>query len=113
MTRYWLTALGVSLGLTLCIELGFALLCRKRGRALLITALVNLLTNPPAVLCRLLWRYFALPCGGLLIALMEISIVFLEGLLYKKSREFSRPWLFSLGANALSFGLGVLLQRIL
>lgn len=106
--RAWLLSLGVSLALTLVIELGFALIFRRRGRALLYVALANLLTNPAAVLCvRLCAVYTALPSAAV-TAGAEILAVLTEGLVYKTSQEgFSRPWLFSLGANALSYGLGL------
>lgn len=104
MTGRWLAVFGLSLGLTLLIELGFALLCRKRGRALLLAALANLLTNPVVVLTVLVW--------GAPVWLMEALAVLTEGFIYGKSREdFSRPYLFSLCANALSFGLGLLLNH--
>ena len=102
--RNWLLALGVSLGLTLVLELAFALLCHKRGRALLFTALVNVLTNPVVVLAVRMW---AAP-----VWLMEALAVLTEGFLYDKSREFSHPYLFSLAANALSFGLGLALGHL-
>jgi len=113
MTGYLLASLGISLALTLCFELGFALLCRKRGRALWMTALVNVLTNPVVVLTALLWRHFALPGYAAAVAVLEISAVAIEGLIYQKSRLFARPYLFSLFANAVSYGLGLLLNHIL
>lgn len=103
--RAWLFALGVSLGLTLALELIFALLCRKRGRALLLVALGNVLTNPAVVLAVRMW--------GAPVWLMEALAVLTEGVIYQKSREFSRPYLFSLAANALSFGLGLALRHLL
>ena len=114
MMRAWFFSLGISLCLTLALELTYALAFRKRGRALLLVALSNVLTNPVVVLCALLWRYFALPGYAFSVAALELAAVFVEGLVYKISREgFSRPYLFSLGANALSFSLGALLQFIL
>ena len=103
--RAWLLALGISLGLTLALELGFALLCHKRGRALLFVLLVNVLTNPAVVL--------TVRMGAAPVWLMEGLAVLTEGFLYRKSREFSRPYLFSLAANALSFGVGLALGHLL
>lgn len=112
--RSWLLSLGVSLALTLSFELGFALMCRRRGRALLLIALANVLTNPAVVLAALLWRSYALPAYPAAVAALELCAVLAEGFIYKKSREgFLRPYRFSLAANAVSFGLGVLLGRIL
>lgn len=110
MTRHILLSLGGSLALTLLVECGFALVVGKRGRALLLTALVNALTNPAAVLASLAWRFYALPLYPAAVAVLEVLAVLVEGFIYKKSWEgFSRPYLFSLAANALSFGLGLIL----
>lgn len=110
----WYPALGVSLGLTLAAELGLVLLLRKRGRALLFTALANLLTNPPVVLTALLWRAYGLPGYAAAVAGLELLAVGTEGFVYQKCRAgFSHPYRFSLAANALSFGLGLALRRIL
>jgi len=110
----WFAALGVSLALTLAVELGFALLCRHRGRALVLVALVNVLTNPLAVQAALLWRAFALPGYAAAVAALELLAVGAEGFVYQKSRSgFARPYVFSLAANVLSFGMGLLLRFIL
>ena len=107
-------ALGVSLALTLAVELGFALLCRHRGRTLLLVALVNVLTNPLVVQAALLWRQYALPGYAAAVAVLEVLAVLIEGLIYQKSRRgFARPYVFSLAANVLSFGLGLLLRMFL
>ncbi len=114
MTRAWLTSLGISLALTLAIELAAALLAGKRGRALTVVALVNTLTNPVVVLTVLLWRRYGLPGLPLLIAALELAAVLTEGGIYRLWREeFPHPWRFSLILNALSYGLGVLLKFIL
>ena len=114
MIRAWLVSLGASLALTLAIELVFSLLCGKRGRVLVFTALANVLTNPAVVLGALIWRHFGLSYYGLYTAAAELAAVTAEGFVYKMSREgFSRPYLFSLAANGVSFSLGCLLQIIL
>ena len=109
----WLQALGLSLLLTLGIELAFALLTGKRGRALGVTALVNVMTNPPVVLTVLLWRYYGLPALPAAIALLETLVILAEGAVYRRCEAFSHPWRFSLCANLLSFGLGALLNLVL
>ena len=68
MIRPWLASLGISLALTLSIELTAAAAAGKRGRALAIVALANVLTNPVVVLSALLWRWYGLPHRALLIA---------------------------------------------
>ena len=101
-------ALLLSLGLTELFECGFALLCRKRDRALLLCVLVNVITNPPLVL---LHRW--LGDGWLLIAGLEVSAFLAEGLLYRYSGLYKKPFLFSLAANALSFFLGLLVNQLI
>lgn len=113
MIRAWLLSLGISLALTLAIELAAAYLTGKRGRALAVVALVNTLTNPPVVLTVLLWQRHGLPGLPLLIAALELGAVLAEGGVYRLWREdFPHPWRFSLALNALSYALGVLLQAI-
>ena len=99
-------SLLLSLGLTEVFEGAFALLTGKRGKALLLCVLVNVITNPPVVLLHGL-----LGGGWLLIAGLEAAAVVAEGLLYRYSGLYDRPFLFSLTANALSFSLGLLIQR--
>ena len=114
MTRAWLRSLGISLGLTLAVELAAARLAGKRGRALAVVVLVNVLTNPPVVLTVLLWRRCGLPHRMLLIAALELLAVLTEGAVYRGWREdFPHPWRFSLTLNVLSYGLGEILQAIL
>ena len=113
MTRYWLISLGLSLALTLIFELGFALACGKRGRALSFVALVNALTNPVVVCTLLVWRALGLGAEWALIAALECSAVLVEGFVYKRSGEaFPRPYLFSLAANAVSYTLGLLISLL-
>ena len=99
-----LFSLGLSLGLTLLFELGFALAWGVRGRGLLFVALANLLTNPAVVLAA---------AAGAPVWLLEVLAVLVEALVYRRSGVTARPLLFSLCANALSFGLGLVLQLVL
>ena len=104
----WLVALGVSLGLTLVFEGLFALLWGLRGRAL-----VNLLTNPPLVFLVLCWRHFGPAPAWLPVPFLEALAVWVEGRFYKRDGEkVRRPFLFSLCANAFSYGLGLLVGAI-
>ena len=103
-----LLSLLLSLGLTEAFECAFALLTGKRGKALLLCILVNIITNPPVVLLR-----FLSGGGWLFIAGLELAAVVAEGLLYRYSGLYRRPFLFSLAANALSFSLGLLIQRLI
>ncbi len=67
MNRYLTEMFGVSLALTIIIELAVMGICgnwiaRDRRRALLVV-LVNILTNPPAVLLGWLGRLWRRRCG--------------------------------------------------
>ena len=101
-------ALLLSLGLTEAFECGFALCTGKRGKALLLCALVNVVTNPPVVLL-----YRLLGGGWLLAVALELSAITAEGLLYGYSGLYRRPFRFSLAANALSFSLGLLVNHLI
>lgn len=98
----------LSLGLTELIECGFAYCLQKRGRALLLCALVNLITNPPVVLLHSL-----LQGGWPLILALELGAAAVEGLLYRYSGLYKRPFLFSLLCNVLSFSLGLLWNHLI
>ena len=108
-----LTVLAVSLALTLALEEAFALAWGLRGRRELETvALVNVLTNPPAVLLYhtavglLAWN------AVVVTAALETAAVLVEGRYYRLcSEQLRRPFLFAFLANALSYGAGQLIGR--
>ncbi len=107
-----LLSLGVSLAVTLTIELCVACLCRLRGRELLLVVLVNCLTNPLVVLlCWLVRAGTALPRFAAELPL-EVLVVLAEGALYRQKSTMRHPWRFSLTANAVSYLSGVLLWVI-
>ena len=99
-------SLGISLLGTLLIELLIALLCKKRGRTLVVVMLANLLTNPPLVL---IWQLGGRPFWVLLP--LEGAAVFLEGFCYLHCcRQIRAPYCFSLCCNAISFGIGLFMN---
>lgn len=103
-----LTYFLVPLALTLLIELPVALAWGLRGRDLLLCALVNLLTNPVVVLLHGLFPAWPVTL------LLEGAAVAVEALCYRRCGDhIPRPWLFSLAANALSFGAGLWIGRLL
>jgi len=110
-----LTALGISLALTLVLETGFFLITCKRDRKdLLLVVMVNILTNPVVVLI----YWLAVVRAGwnmiMVLAPLEVSAVLIEGYYYKKyGRCFKRPYFFSLFANAFSYFSGLLLQMFI
>jgi len=100
-------ALVISLALTLAVETAFAAVMKKRGYDLLLCALVNVVTNPAAVLLHLLFP------GTLITAACEAGAVIAEWLLYRYcGRGYKKPFLFSLCANALSFGTGLAINLL-
>ena len=108
-----LTALAVSLALTLVLEELFALIWGLRGRRELGTvALVNVLTNPPVVLLYHtavgLWGWNA----AAVTAVLEGAAVLVEWRYYRLcSEQLGKPLLFALLANAFSYGAGQLIGR--
>ena len=112
-------SLAVSLALTLVLESVFFLLFRamntnreKKDFKLLI--LVNVLTNPIVVLSFWLVSIYSDWNTNIAIIPLEFFAVIVEGLYYKKyGQGIKRPFLFSLGANAFSFGIGSLISIIL
>ena len=90
----------MSLGLTLLFELPIAYLWGLRKRALLTVLAANLMTNPLAVALHL--------CGIPQIPI-EIGVVLAEGAAYSLHFE-KRPWLLALVSNAISWGIGLILQ---
>ena len=96
--------------LTLVFECGAALLLGVREKPDLITvALVNVMTNPPAVLCMFLTGFFLGRSVRIPVEiLLEVLVVVAEGLIYKKLLKYDRirPMLLSLILNGVSYGLG-------
>lgn len=126
MTGYILEMFGVSLILTLIIEMGVALLFKIRGRDLCLVLLANVLTNPAAVLLAWLFRSCGDTFGGfgsifggvwptiLFYFLLEMAVVITEGWIYRRRMDSLRhPLAFSLIANGCSFLIGKILEGVL
>ena len=72
--------------------------------------LVNVLTNPIVVFTVYMMYIYLPDAVRPVTAVMEILAVVTEALIYQKySRNIRRPWLFSLFANAFSYGVGLLI----
>jgi len=119
MSNDIIISLIVSLALTLILEVGFFLIVRSiKGKHdkkdLALVVMVNILTNPAVVLLYWLAILYTDINYAIIIAPLEISAVFIEGYIYKKrGRYFKHPYIFSIAANAFSFGIGVLTQIII
>lgn len=110
-----LESLAVSLGLTLLLELAFALLWGVRGRReLTVVCLANCLTNPALVLLHhtaiYAWGWHPVPVA----AALELAAVLAEWRCYLAcSEQIKRPLLFAALANAFSYGAGRMLSFLL
>lgn len=75
--------------------------------------LVNVVTNPPVVLSYILLSR-AISAPPLLLQLpLEFAVVFVEWQLFKRfGRDIKRPLLCAIVVNAVSYGLGLLINLI-
>ena len=113
-----LRSFGISLGLTLLIELSLAFLFRVRTkRGLLVVLLANVLTNPAVVFC-------CMALGPVLAKwylpfqlLLEILAVLAEWRVYRSFQKDLKaalpPFWLSLVLNACSYGTGLILYDLL
>ena len=94
---------ALCLGLTLAIELPIAYLWGLRGRELLTVAVANVMTNPLAVALHL--------CSVPQVSI-ELGVVLAEGAAYSLHFE-KRPWRLAVISNAVSWGIGLILNLVL
>jgi hypothetical protein len=110
-----LQSLGLSLLLTLILEVCFALLYRihdKRDLGLLI--LVNILTNPLVVMSYYLVIHYSHLNRIAVVVVLELLAILTEGYYYRTyGKTFRRPMLFALYVNLFSFCIGQLLNILL
>lgn len=109
-----LRSLSLSLGLTLLLELGAALVLGFRKKQDLgLIFLVNVFTNPLVVLSlNLAALFLKTPPPWYLVGFLEIFAVSAEWLLYRNRLRFTRfsPFLLSLILNSISYLGGYLLS---
>lgn len=108
--------MGTALLLTIVIEGIFGLAFGVRSvRGQLIMLLANLLTNPlvNAVhgFCAYGLGLHGAALGGIILAL-EAGAFAAEGYVYSIRTDIKRPFLFSFGANAFSYTVGVIIGLI-
>lgn len=104
------------LGSTIVIEGALAFLWNVRRAAdQLIVLLVNVLTNPLLVSLGYLFLFrFGKTGYNIATAVMEVSVVFVEGWIYKKFlTKQKHPFLLSLSLNAGSFLIGMGLNYLI
>lgn len=106
----YLTSMALALGLTLFLELAFALIWGLQKKQLLLVILMNILTNPAvnllyALSCQIGWNTL----GTILV--LELAAILTEGLCCRGI--IPRPWLFALMVNGFSYSMGELLKCLL
>lgn len=111
MGVYLLKVFGISLLLTLLLEWIFALAWGLRGKKVfLLVTLVNIVTNPAAVLTYWLYGIFIGKALAAVQICIEIVVVTAEALIYRsfaqeESFGLKRPVWFAVLANGLSWGI--------
>lgn len=115
MVIYLVRMFGISLMLTIVTELAIAFLLGLRKREnMLLVLLVNVLTNPPAVLCNWLCRMYLPDYHRIPVQLViEAVVVIMEAFVYclfarDERRQIKRPVLLAFAANGCSWLLGLL-----
>ena len=109
--------MGWALLLTILLEGLFGVIWGVRGgRNFVIMLLANIMTNPAVNIIHSFFAY-ELRLGGiammLVTAVLEISAVSAEWLVYKSRTDIKKPFLFSLCANGFSFLCGILINIFL
>ena len=115
MAIYLIRMFGISLMLTIVIELAVAFLFGIRtGKGMLLVVLVNVFTNPPAVLCNWLCRLYLADYHKMPLQLViEAAVIAVEALIYcgfarDERWQIRRPALLALTANGCSWLIGLL-----
>lgn len=112
MATYLMQMFGVSLLLTLLFEGLVAFLWGVRGKnQFLLVILINVLTNPVAVLIYWLYQVYVADNSIHIQILIEMVVVVVEACVYRSFSEkerfrIDRPILLAIIANALSWGIG-------
>lgn len=116
MTLAIIKSMGIALLLTILLEGLFgAIWGVKGGRSFVIMLLANLLTNPLVNVIHIYFAYELRLDGFIMIiitALLEITAVIAEWLVYKSRTDIKKPFLFSLCANGFSFLCGILINLL-
>lgn len=115
MSGYVLQMFGVSLLLTIVIE-GIVAVCwgLRSRKKLRLVFLVNVLTNPAAVLLHWLYQVYVGGASLPVQIVIETVVVTAEACIYRsfageEDYQMKRPVLFAIVANGLSWGIGGLL----
>lgn len=116
MKVYLVKMFGVSLGLTLLLEWAVALALGIRGKKeFILVTLVNILTNPLAVLLYWLCRIYWAGASTFVQVVIEIAVVIVEAWIYhsfakEEKWRIKRPVLLAMISNGVSWAMGLLLS---
>ena len=99
--------------LTEAIEVPVCMIFGIRKKQLLIVLLANLITNPLLNVIYGLSVLYMPAYSAAVLAGLEILAVLTEWRIYRVLTDAKRPFITSLTANAVSFGIGLVLMRIL
>ena len=99
---------------TIVVEVIVALLLKVRTKMDIINViLVNILTNPLLVsVVNLISINYGLVIGYIFLFIFEVSVVFIEGFIYKKYLDYKKinPYVLSFILNLCSYLFGLLLN---
>lgn len=112
-----LESLIISMALTVVVEVTLSLLIGLRGEKNIETVIwINCITNPIIVSITNLTYMLSqnLFVRNIVLAILEIIVIFVEGLLFKKFLKNLKikPDVYSIYLNALSFGIGLIVNFI-
>ena len=106
----------ISFTCTVIIEISIAFILKYRGKDLLNVFLVNLLTNPllNSIVVAINY-YYGLKVRNISLYILEVIVLLVEGFIYYKylNRKKINGFLLSLILNIASYGLGLLINKII
>ena len=108
--------MAISLAITIIIECSIGVLFGYRKKDLINILLVNILTNPllNSIVVAVNY-YYGLMWRNIVLAVLEISVVFIEGMIYQKYLEKRKinGYLLAFILNVSSFFLGMIINEII
>lgn len=97
--------------LTIIIEILVAILYKIDKKELKYVALAQL-TNPILNISAYLMYIYGIRLTTFIIAMLELIVVIIEGLIYNTITKIRKPMMFSLIANIASYSFGVIIDYI-
>lgn len=108
LIRLLLLSLGFTLGIELFVSVCYGI---RNKKELLLIALVNVITNPIAVLLYYWWVVITATNNILIQIPLEFMIIVVEAKLFKKyAIQIRKPVSFSVLINLISFSIGIVMH---